>query len=75
MHTLFLGLVASITLMSPAISAGTQSELRTSYHYSGCVCRFGYGGDACQTDVACTSEGGSCTRSCAPPQSDYSRRD
>ncbi len=69
MRPLFIGLVASVlTLVGPAFSSAGQShETRSSSHYSGCICRFGYGGDNCQPDVACDSEGGKCVKSCVLP--------
>lgn len=77
MRPLFIGLVAGVlTLIAPALSSAAHArEMRGSYRYSGCVCRFGYGSDNCQPDVACSGEGGRCTRSCSlAPQHDYSTR-
>lgn len=69
MRPLFIGLVASVlTLVGPAFSFAAQNhETRSSDHYAGCVCRFGYGDDNCQPDMACGSEGGKCVKSCVLP--------
>jgi hypothetical protein len=77
MRLLFIGIVAlAPILMGPTISFAAQnSEIKSSYHYSGCVCRFGYGGNACIPDVSCGSEGGQCAESCVlSPERNYSAR-
>jgi hypothetical protein len=77
MRSLLIGLVAIIpTLVGPTISLAAQSgEMKSSYHYSGRVCRFGYDGNACIPDVSCGSEGGQCAESCVlSPERDYSAR-
>jgi hypothetical protein len=77
MRSLLIGFIAiAPTLAVPTVSFAAQnSELKSSYHYSGCVCHFGYGGNACIPDVSCGSEGGQCAESCVlSPERDYSVR-
>jgi hypothetical protein len=77
MRLLFVGLVTSVlTLAAPTLSSAAQTgNIRSSDHYSGCVCRFGYGGNACIPDVSCGSEGGRCAEACVlSPERDYSTR-
>jgi hypothetical protein len=77
MHSLLIGSIVIIPLLVGATAsfASQNGEMKSSYRYSGCVCRFGYGGDACTPDVSCGSEGGRCADSCVlPRERDYSTR-
>jgi hypothetical protein len=77
MRSSLIGFVALILTLaaSTASFAAHRGEMRSSYHYSGCICHFGYGGNACAPDVSCASEGGQCGDSCALiPERDYSTR-
>jgi hypothetical protein len=60
-----LPVVAALTVAALAPSSAT-AEIGGMHQYSACSCQFGYPGRACVPAVACASEGGRCTKSCAP---------
>lgn len=77
MRLSFVGLMAIVlSLVSPGLSLAAQSgDMKSSYHYDGCICHFGYPGDACVPAVSCGSEGGQCGESCRlQPEGAYSQR-
>lgn len=47
--------------------ARTATQREEHFHYSGCICHFGYG-SSCADSVACASEGGKCLRACVLPK-------
>jgi hypothetical protein len=49
-------------------TARSATQFEEHSRYSGCVCTFGYGSNACSDSVECAAEGGRCARACVIPQ-------
>lgn len=58
-------LAMALTALGPTFAFSYSRDFHSYPRgYSGCVCLFGYGSDGCTEVVSCSSEGGSCTKSC-----------
>jgi hypothetical protein len=64
-------IIVGLSVVTPASALHRTTYYQTSYRYSGCVCHFGYGGDFCNEEVSCGSEGGHCTDYCKLPTRGY----